>query len=770
MGLTYDSELFRLSRAGNSPQARNHSINPAKMVNCAVVGCTSNSSRVKKIGYHKLPSEEKYPELRQAWLEKLSRVDPVTKRQLFVLLKNCYVCSDHFTVDDYEFSVNFRLIHFPNKKTNRLLKKDAVPSKNMDLTSKRGLSFEDLSLEELLGSKEIQVKTATARDSYSNTSPATTSRVKTLPAKVSTVKTSTGTTLRVKTLPAKVSTVKTSPGTTLSPLMTKTLPAEKSSVGTSKIKTSLARKTAVRIGPDGQKTTYWRPSGDDGYLYMSKYHYDDDTSNHLEPHLSFRTGYSQQLNRRFVPAKNRILLPKGESANLVTSNQTNYVQIYSSTPSVSLNAIVNQPKTKPGLNPKNKTILKTAVPTKNRMLLPKLDSSSPEQVAYVKIDSHYVKVQPSVEEIVNHRATAGPVQVIRNSILKNAAPSKNPILMPKVDASVSNASKCIVLSAFPGRSGCARVTPIRPLMTDAYCNKDGSVKNHPSTSASLGTNVDQSGDQATVEQLHKTAKQPPLKPANFWHPKTTRVLRKSSVPSKYRIFKSKGESSENGSCPVTSPEAADQLTSPEEIDILTPSDEFAPFELLSDEFKIELPDEMTDCVKVEGSDPLSSSFADSAGICDHGSPLKEEPDVKMESDSTDTASESEIYDEDSTNKRKASTNQSKISHKRRKICRDKSLWESDFDVKPDLVKLEPDDCDLSVCRITEDAATQCEMGWEIYRKFDQNYTDSPTETPKIRVKTLSELTIKSLPRPNSPSDFIARLIDAAVQCEMGKEI
>ena len=86
-----------------------------KMVNCCVPGCTNYSAKSTNISYDKIPKD---PQLRKAWISRL-------RRENLPLLKNCYVCSEHFDNECFESDFMEQLIR--EKKRIRL-KADVIPS------------------------------------------------------------------------------------------------------------------------------------------------------------------------------------------------------------------------------------------------------------------------------------------------------------------------------------------------------------------------------------------------------------------------------------------------------------------------------------------------------------------------------------------------------------------------------------------------------------------------------------------------------------------
>jgi hypothetical protein len=101
------------------------------MTRCTVAVCTNSATKTKQkvppVSYHRFP---KIPHLRRAWIERCNRAgkwNPDT----------CHVCSDHFLPEDFEDDVRNRVMNLPERN---LLKKDAIPSKNLKLNEKTCLS------------------------------------------------------------------------------------------------------------------------------------------------------------------------------------------------------------------------------------------------------------------------------------------------------------------------------------------------------------------------------------------------------------------------------------------------------------------------------------------------------------------------------------------------------------------------------------------------------------------------------------------------------
>ena len=64
------------------------------MVHCLAVGCSNTYKNSKvRVAFHKLP-EDKYR--KKQWLAKIKREGKLPKPE------NCFVCSDHFSLDDYK--------------------------------------------------------------------------------------------------------------------------------------------------------------------------------------------------------------------------------------------------------------------------------------------------------------------------------------------------------------------------------------------------------------------------------------------------------------------------------------------------------------------------------------------------------------------------------------------------------------------------------------------------------------------------------------------
>ena len=86
------------------------------MVHCCVPGCINHSSKTSNISYHRIPSDKA---LRKAWLAMI-------RRDNLPPLKNCYVCSEHFTDDCFESDLKAQLM--TELMVKRCLKRDAIPS------------------------------------------------------------------------------------------------------------------------------------------------------------------------------------------------------------------------------------------------------------------------------------------------------------------------------------------------------------------------------------------------------------------------------------------------------------------------------------------------------------------------------------------------------------------------------------------------------------------------------------------------------------------
>ena len=88
------------------------------MVHCCVPRCTNYSAKTsgKNISFHRIPTDKA---LQKSWIAKL-------KRENLPPLKNCYVCSEHFTEEC--FQSNLKAVLLDKEKIPRRLKRDAVPS------------------------------------------------------------------------------------------------------------------------------------------------------------------------------------------------------------------------------------------------------------------------------------------------------------------------------------------------------------------------------------------------------------------------------------------------------------------------------------------------------------------------------------------------------------------------------------------------------------------------------------------------------------------
>ena len=86
-----------------------------KMVNCRVPGSTNYSAKSRNISYHKIPKD---PQLQKAWISRL-------RRENLPSLKNCYVCSEHFDNECFEYDFMEQLI---GEKKRKRLKADAIPN------------------------------------------------------------------------------------------------------------------------------------------------------------------------------------------------------------------------------------------------------------------------------------------------------------------------------------------------------------------------------------------------------------------------------------------------------------------------------------------------------------------------------------------------------------------------------------------------------------------------------------------------------------------
>ena len=71
------------------------------MVHCLAVGCNNTYKNTKTVSFYKLPDDEG---LRKLWLAKIKREDKLPKPE------NCFVCSDHFTPDDFTRDLKVRIV------------------------------------------------------------------------------------------------------------------------------------------------------------------------------------------------------------------------------------------------------------------------------------------------------------------------------------------------------------------------------------------------------------------------------------------------------------------------------------------------------------------------------------------------------------------------------------------------------------------------------------------------------------------------------------
>jgi len=71
---------------------------------------------MSNIRYHRIPNDK---ELQKTWLARITRDN-------FSPLRNCYVCSKHFTNDFFETDLKAQLM--PELNVKRHLKFDAIPS------------------------------------------------------------------------------------------------------------------------------------------------------------------------------------------------------------------------------------------------------------------------------------------------------------------------------------------------------------------------------------------------------------------------------------------------------------------------------------------------------------------------------------------------------------------------------------------------------------------------------------------------------------------
>ena len=70
------------------------------LTSCSAYNCTNRHFKRTTMVFHRFPVNDK--ELCKKWLA-------ASKRDGFVLTSACYICSDHFTSDDYLFSYSKRL-------------------------------------------------------------------------------------------------------------------------------------------------------------------------------------------------------------------------------------------------------------------------------------------------------------------------------------------------------------------------------------------------------------------------------------------------------------------------------------------------------------------------------------------------------------------------------------------------------------------------------------------------------------------------------------
>ena len=63
------------------------------MPNCHALECQLRSSDHPELSFHKIPSEEKKPELRKIWLQNIRRAGKLPQDQSF------FICSNHFEKD-----------------------------------------------------------------------------------------------------------------------------------------------------------------------------------------------------------------------------------------------------------------------------------------------------------------------------------------------------------------------------------------------------------------------------------------------------------------------------------------------------------------------------------------------------------------------------------------------------------------------------------------------------------------------------------------------
>ena len=81
-------------------------------VQCAVPNCrnaslrTNNNETKKKISYHLFPKDEHYKRL---WISKCYRSTPYN-------YDNAYMCSEHFTNDDFVRDLRGELLHVQTKR------------------------------------------------------------------------------------------------------------------------------------------------------------------------------------------------------------------------------------------------------------------------------------------------------------------------------------------------------------------------------------------------------------------------------------------------------------------------------------------------------------------------------------------------------------------------------------------------------------------------------------------------------------------------------
>ena len=91
------------------------------MVHCCVVGCKNRTNLNTTVSFHRFPNKARKSVLYKKWISKVNRLN-------FVPNDNTFVCSVHFTEEDYSATTRIKEKLMPQYKTKRTLSENAVPS------------------------------------------------------------------------------------------------------------------------------------------------------------------------------------------------------------------------------------------------------------------------------------------------------------------------------------------------------------------------------------------------------------------------------------------------------------------------------------------------------------------------------------------------------------------------------------------------------------------------------------------------------------------